>query len=150
MLVKGASGRHCHCPGQYNIASTLPYTNKITLRSMRCTRNRDVSFQQSFCFKVAALFQCRTKTTFTETERSSGWQLWYSLETLKTCFHVSSEYQGCHPDDLSVSVLMLVHRQTQEGNTPRRVSHRRWLAALDPLPPLLSQSKYSLSTRKHK
>ena len=35
---------------------------------------------------------------------SSGWQPWYSLETLKTSFNISSEYQGCQPDDLSVSV----------------------------------------------
>ena len=42
---------------------------------------------------------------FTETERSSGWQPWYSLETLKLVFNVSSEYQGCHPDDLFVSVF---------------------------------------------
>ena len=36
--------------------------------------------------------------------RSAGWQPWYSLETLKTSFNVSSEYQCCHPDDISVSV----------------------------------------------
>ena len=41
---------------------------------------------------------------YTETEKWSGWQPWYSLETLKLVFNVSSEYQGCHPDDLSVSV----------------------------------------------
>ena len=41
----------------------------------------------------------------TETERSSGWQPWYSLETLKLVFNVSSEYQGCHPDYLFVSVV---------------------------------------------
>ena len=41
----------------------------------------------------------------TETESSSGWQLWYSLETLKASFNVSSEYQSCQPDDLSVSVV---------------------------------------------
>ena len=35
---------------------------------------------------------------------SSGWQPWYWLETLKLVFNVSSGYQGCHPDDLSVSV----------------------------------------------
>ena len=35
----------------------------------------------------------------TETDRSSGWQPWYSLETLKTSFNVSSEYQSCQPDD---------------------------------------------------
>ena len=37
-------------------------------------------------------------------ERSSVWQPWYSLETLKFLFSVFSEYQGCHPDGLSVSV----------------------------------------------
>ena len=42
---------------------------------------------------------------FTEAERSSRWQPWYSLETLKTSFNVSSEYQDCHPDDLCISVF---------------------------------------------
>ena len=37
-------------------------------------------------------------------ERSWGWQLWYSLETLKLVFNVSGEYHGCHPDNLSISV----------------------------------------------
>ena len=32
------------------------------------------------------------------------WQPWYSLETLKFVFSIFSEYQGCHPDGLSVSV----------------------------------------------
>ena len=31
----------------------------------------------------------------TQKKRSSGWQLWYSLETLKLVFNVSCEYQGC-------------------------------------------------------
>ena len=43
----------------------------------------------------------------TEMERLLGWQPWYSLETLKTSFNVSSEYQGCRSDDLSVSVWYL-------------------------------------------
>ena len=46
----------------------------------------------------------------TETKRSSGWQLWYSLETLKLVFNVSREYQGCHPDDLFVSVSVMIYR----------------------------------------
>ena len=44
---------------------------------------------------------------YTETERSSGWQPWYPLETLKTSFKVSSQYQGCQPDDIPVSVYAL-------------------------------------------
>ena len=43
----------------------------------------------------------------TEMEWSSGWQPWYSLETLKLAFNVSSEYQGCHSDDHFVSVTVL-------------------------------------------
>ena len=39
-----------------------------------------------------------------EMEKSSRLQPWYSLETLKTSFNVSSEYQGCDADDISVSV----------------------------------------------
>ena len=37
-------------------------------------------------------------------EWSSGWQPWYSPETLKLVFNVSSEYQGCHHDELFHSV----------------------------------------------
>ena len=37
-------------------------------------------------------------------ERSSGWQLWWSLGTLKESFNVSTEYQGSHPNDHSFSV----------------------------------------------
>ena len=40
-----------------------------------------------------------------ETERSSGWHTWYSLEMWNLVFNVSSEYQGSHPEDLSASVL---------------------------------------------
>ena len=40
----------------------------------------------------------------------SGWQPWYSLEMLKASFNVvSSEYQGCHPDDH-------ISATTQSGN----------------------------------
>ena len=42
---------------------------------------------------------------FTKTESSSEWLTWSSLETLKLVFNVSSDDQGSHPDDLSVSVL---------------------------------------------
>ena len=40
----------------------------------------------------------------TVTEISTGRLPWSSLKTWKTSFKVSSEYQGCHPDDLFVSV----------------------------------------------
>ena len=52
-------------------------------------------------------FETYDKTFATETERSSEWQSRYSPETLKTSFNVSSEYQGCHPDELSVCVATL-------------------------------------------
>ena len=55
------------------------------------------------CLQRLQWIPCR----LSETERSSGWQLWYSLETLKLVFNVSSEYPGFHPDDLSVSVFKL-------------------------------------------
>ena len=42
--------------------------------------------------------------TNTETERSSGWQPLYSLDTLKLGFSICSECQGCQPDDLCVSM----------------------------------------------
>ena len=45
----------------------------------------------------------------TEMKRSSGWLPWYSQETLKTIFNVSSEYQGCHPDGLPVCVIYIVN-----------------------------------------
>ena len=38
----------------------------------------------------------------------TGWHPLYSLETLKTRFNVSSEYQGCHPDDLFISMWMVL------------------------------------------
>ena len=37
-------------------------------------------------------------------EMSSVWHLWHSLETLKTSFNVSSEYQGCHSPFLCISM----------------------------------------------
>ena len=40
----------------------------------------------------------------TKTERLSVWLPWSSHETLKASFNVSSEYQDCHTDDLSVAV----------------------------------------------
>ena len=39
--------------------------------------------------------------SYTETEMSSGWLPWSSLETLKRVFNVSSDEQGSHPDDIS-------------------------------------------------
>ena len=45
-----------------------------------------------------------TSYTITDTERSSWWRPWYSLETLKIIFNVFIEYRGSHPDDLFVSV----------------------------------------------
>ena len=66
------------------------------------------------CHKIRILFCCAllccsyiiSSCEFTaETDRSSGWQPWYSLEMLKLVFNVPSEYQGCHPDDPLVSVV---------------------------------------------
>ena len=54
----------------------------------------------------------------TETEMSSGWQLWSSLETFKTSFNVHSDHQGCHPDDLFVrflKVTVITLRSRQSG-----------------------------------
>ena len=44
--------------------------------------------------------------TYTDTERSSRWLSWSSLETLKTSFNVPSVDNGSHSDDLSVSVYV--------------------------------------------
>ena len=41
---------------------------------------------------------------YTETDRSSGWLPWSSLETLKTCFIVSTDGQGSHSENFSISV----------------------------------------------
>ena len=62
----------------------------------------------AWCFSTRASWIDAVLSTYTETERSSEWQPWYSLETLKLVFNVSSEYQSCHPDDLSVSVYICV------------------------------------------
>ena len=58
----------------------------VTERIMYETVNED---RQLFCAKF---------------ERTSGWQLTNSLETLTLVFNVSSEDQGCHAGDLSVTV----------------------------------------------
>ena len=57
---------------------------------------RITHYTGSFWYATTSLRQKR--------KRSSGWQRCYSLETLKLVFNVSSEYQGCHPDDISASV----------------------------------------------
>ena len=44
------------------------------------------------CHVILLTGRCSSVSTYTETERSSGWQPQYSLETLKTSFNVSSEY----------------------------------------------------------
>ena len=41
-------------------------------------------------------------------ERPPGWPPWPTHETLKVSFNFSSEFQGCHPDDLSVSLLIIL------------------------------------------
>ena len=41
---------------------------------------------------------------YMEKESPPDWQSLYLLKTPKTRFNVSSEYQGCHSDDRSVSV----------------------------------------------
>ena len=47
------------------------------------------------------------KDIYRETGGSSGWLSWSSLETLKTRFNISSDDQGTHIDELSISVLYL-------------------------------------------
>ena len=57
---------------------------------------------------VAGLYQlCYWDPNITGTERSPGWQRWYSLETLKLAFNVSCEYQGCHPGDILFVLVLL-------------------------------------------
>ena len=78
----------------------------------------------NFVAAVIFWFQC---DKVYETERSSGCQLWYSLETLKTSFKASTEYQGCHPDDLSVFYCLkrLVHSLTSfKSPGARRIAVR--------------------------
>ena len=50
------------------------------------------------------LFIQTFRLVITETGRSSGWRPWCSLHTLKLVFNVCSEHQGCHPDNLFLSV----------------------------------------------
>ena len=56
------------------------------------------SFSRIFSFR-------KRKHKFTETERSSAWQSWSSLEPLKTSFNVPSDDQGSQLADLSISVF---------------------------------------------
>ena len=59
-------------------------------------------FSYHDCFKNAFQHRCRSK--YTEMERSSVWQAWYSLEMLKFVFNVFSKHQDCRTGGLSVSV----------------------------------------------
>ena len=64
---------------------------------------------------------------YNEMQRSSGWQPWYSLTMLKLVFNVSSEYLGCHPDDLSISLYYIsnskrVHEVYQQRHRPYNCS----------------------------
>ena len=55
----------------------------------------------------------------TKTERSLGWLTRLSLEMLKLVFIVSSDDQGSHPDDLSVSVLMVTSQAYSVSKMPQ-------------------------------
>ena len=70
-------------------------------------RSLDVFFVVSLKNLLNKHSSCRWFETPERSRWSSGWQLLYSLGTLKLVFNVSSEYQGCHPDDLFVSVHMM-------------------------------------------
>ena len=67
-----------------------------------------------------------------KTKRSSGWLSWSSQETLKVSLNVSDGYQGCHPDDLSVSVFLIAyirHRISTCGevnSSPSAAYMRQW------------------------
>ena len=56
------------------------------------------------CVITIASVQMEREFSDTETERSSRLQPLCSVEKLKLVSDVSCEYQGCHRDDLSVSV----------------------------------------------
>ena len=60
----------------------------------------------------------------TETKMSSGWLPWSSLETLKLVFNVSSDEQGSHPDDISVSVIYMMIYQIQQHSFIALTSNR--------------------------
>ena len=81
-------------------------------------------------FVSCGLYNVHLAVSCTETERSSGWQPWYSLETLKASFNVSSEYQGCHPEDISVCVCTDLNIRDHSVYVPihcNAVSH--WMGA---------------------
>ena len=44
-----------------------------------------------------------------EMERLSGWPPWYSVEILQTSFNIPSEYKGCRPDNLSISLIAVTN-----------------------------------------
>ena len=48
-----------------------------------------------------------------EKESPPDWESLYLLKTSKTRFNVSSEYQGCHFDDCSVSILNYIYVEYQ-------------------------------------
>ena len=59
---------------------------------------------------------------FIETEMSSRWLPWWSLEILKTSFNVPSEDQGSYPDGLSIFVSAL-SMDTFEGEVLITIHH---------------------------
>ena len=63
--------------------------------------------------------------TYPWTERSSGWQPWYSQETLKLAFNVSNEYHGCQLEDLFV--LMYVWESSRGLQPFGFIYHNKFL-----------------------
>ena len=87
-----------HCQVVCNFVSQLS----------RCIPHGKLNFRLLFLLTVYIWLSYHddANSNSTEMEQSSGWLPWSSLsrETLKTSFIVSSDDQGSHPDDLSVSM----------------------------------------------
>ena len=62
----------------------------------------------------------------TEMVRSTGWKPLYSLET-KTSFNVSSEYQGCQPDDFSVSMKWIILQGLMHAIDSRNLIYKEFI-----------------------
>ena len=63
----------------------------------------------------------------------SGWLPWSSLGTLKLAFNISSDDQGSHPDDLSISVFDILIVWDENHSSMKSTLPEFWLLKLENL-----------------
>ena len=101
-----------------SVIISLPVFFKILIQDIPPLLTQEVNYGFFLWVHIRVYGRPIFTNPITVMERSSGWQHLYSLETLKTSFKISSEYQGCHPD----------HRKSCQGASPD-IHWRRWRQA---------------------